>query len=61
MRAVSPAGDGIYVTNKDQDKPLTLAMDGTLISTFTDHELHGVYMGCSCYNCGTSACLWIHL
>ncbi|KAH3858364.1 hypothetical protein DPMN_100987 [Dreissena polymorpha] len=37
--AVSPAEDRIYMTNYDQHKLLTLAMDGTLISTFTDPEL----------------------
>ncbi|XP_052215213.1 uncharacterized protein LOC127833805 [Dreissena polymorpha] len=37
--AVSPAGDKIYVTNYDQHKLITLATDGTLISTFTDPEL----------------------
>ncbi|KAH3703494.1 hypothetical protein DPMN_078531 [Dreissena polymorpha] len=34
--AVSPAGDRIYVTNCNQHTLLTLAMDGNLISTFTD-------------------------
>ena len=37
--AVSPAGDKIYVTNFDKNKLITLATDGTLISTFTDPEL----------------------
>ncbi|KAH3779310.1 hypothetical protein DPMN_157111 [Dreissena polymorpha] len=37
--AVSPAGDKIYATNHDQHKLITLATDGTLISTFTDPEL----------------------
>ncbi|XP_052253921.1 uncharacterized protein LOC127860121 isoform X1 [Dreissena polymorpha] len=37
--SVSPAGDRIYVTNHRQHKLLTLATDGTLISTFTDPEL----------------------
>ncbi|KAH3792061.1 hypothetical protein DPMN_145551 [Dreissena polymorpha] len=37
--AVSPSGDKIYVTNQDQHKLITLATDGTLISTFTDPEL----------------------
>ncbi|KAH3829128.1 hypothetical protein DPMN_131116 [Dreissena polymorpha] len=37
--AVSLAGDRIYVTNYYQSKLLTLAMDGTLISKFTDPEL----------------------
>ncbi|XP_052276139.1 uncharacterized protein LOC127875256 [Dreissena polymorpha] len=37
--AVSPAGDKIYVTNNCQHKLITLATDGTLISTFTDREL----------------------
>ncbi|KAH3710582.1 uncharacterized protein LOC127858404 [Dreissena polymorpha] len=39
--AVSPAGDKIYVTNYNQHKVLTLATDGSLISTFTDPELQG--------------------
>ncbi|KAH3707255.1 hypothetical protein DPMN_066654 [Dreissena polymorpha] len=37
--AVSPAGDRIYVTNRGQHKLLTLAIDGTLISTFNYPEL----------------------
>ncbi|XP_052235319.1 uncharacterized protein LOC127847445 [Dreissena polymorpha] len=37
--AVSPDGDKIYVTNYRQHKLLTLATDGTLISTFMDPEL----------------------
>ncbi|KAH3782183.1 hypothetical protein DPMN_160095 [Dreissena polymorpha] len=37
--AVSPAGDRIYVTNHSQHKLITLATDGTQISTFTDPEL----------------------
>ncbi|XP_052221852.1 uncharacterized protein LOC127838265 [Dreissena polymorpha] len=37
--AVSPSGHRIYVTNKPQHKLITLATDGTLISTFTDPEL----------------------
>ncbi|XP_052232901.1 uncharacterized protein LOC127845790 isoform X2 [Dreissena polymorpha] len=37
--AVNPAGDRIYVTNLFQHKLITLATDGTLISTFTDPEL----------------------
>ncbi|XP_052220540.1 uncharacterized protein LOC127837456 isoform X1 [Dreissena polymorpha] len=37
--AVSPAGDRIYITNYAQDKLITLATDGTLISTFMDPEL----------------------
>ncbi|KAH3850779.1 hypothetical protein DPMN_093252 [Dreissena polymorpha] len=37
--ALSPAGDRIYVTNLNQHKLLTLASDGSLISTFTDPEL----------------------
>ncbi|XP_052220242.1 uncharacterized protein LOC127837321 [Dreissena polymorpha] len=32
--AVSPAGDRIYVLNNTQHKVITLAIDGTLISTF---------------------------
>ncbi|XP_052267088.1 uncharacterized protein LOC127868936 isoform X2 [Dreissena polymorpha] len=39
--AVSPSGDRIYVTNNRQHKLLTLAKDGTVISTFTDTELRG--------------------
>ncbi|XP_052251315.1 uncharacterized protein LOC127858319 [Dreissena polymorpha] len=45
--AVSPARDMIYVTNYAQHKLITLAMDGTLISSFTDPELlhpHGVHV-----------------
>ncbi|XP_052231849.1 uncharacterized protein LOC127845155 [Dreissena polymorpha] len=38
--AVSPSGDRIYVTNRSQHKLLTLARDGTVISNFTDRELH---------------------
>ncbi|KAH3776940.1 uncharacterized protein LOC127843632 [Dreissena polymorpha] len=41
--AVCPAGDMIYVTNNSQHKLITLAMDGTLISTFTDPELRHPY------------------
>ncbi|KAH3779132.1 hypothetical protein DPMN_180611 [Dreissena polymorpha] len=37
--AVSPSGDRIYVTNYEHHKLLTLARDGTVISTFTDTEL----------------------
>ncbi|KAH3779311.1 hypothetical protein DPMN_157112 [Dreissena polymorpha] len=36
---ISPGGDKIYVTNCNQYKLITLATDGTLISTFTDPEL----------------------
>ncbi|XP_052222316.1 uncharacterized protein LOC127838540 [Dreissena polymorpha] len=36
--AVSPAGDRIYVTNYWQHKVITLATDGTLISTFTEQD-----------------------
>ena len=39
--ALSLSGDRIYVTNKSQHKLLTLARDGTVISTFTDSELQG--------------------
>ncbi|KAH3853410.1 uncharacterized protein LOC127875279 [Dreissena polymorpha] len=45
--AVSPAGDRIYVTNNSHHKLITLATDGTLISTFKDRELQdpwGVYV-----------------
>ncbi|KAH3819912.1 uncharacterized protein LOC127881637 [Dreissena polymorpha] len=41
--AVSPAGDRIYVTNYEQQKLLTLATDGTLISTFEHSEVQGPY------------------
>ncbi|XP_052249462.1 uncharacterized protein LOC127857134 [Dreissena polymorpha] len=37
--ALSPFGDRIYVTNLSENKLLTLAADGSLISTFTDPEL----------------------
>ncbi|KAH3791875.1 hypothetical protein DPMN_145366 [Dreissena polymorpha] len=37
--AVSPAVERIYVTNFSQHTLITLATDGTLISTFTDPEL----------------------
>ncbi|XP_052252512.1 uncharacterized protein LOC127859294 [Dreissena polymorpha] len=37
--ALSPAADRVYVTNNCQHKLFTLAMDGSLMSTFTDHEL----------------------
>ncbi|KAH3792050.1 hypothetical protein DPMN_145539 [Dreissena polymorpha] len=37
--AVSPARDRIYVTNETQNKLITLATDGTLLSTFMDSEL----------------------
>ncbi|KAH3851953.1 uncharacterized protein LOC127874844 [Dreissena polymorpha] len=37
--AVSPSGDRIYVTIRNQHKLLTLAKDGAVISTFTDTEL----------------------
>ncbi|XP_052230337.1 uncharacterized protein LOC127844280 [Dreissena polymorpha] len=39
--AVSPSGDRIYVTNFSQHKLLTLATNGTLISTFDHSELQG--------------------
>ncbi|KAH3749292.1 uncharacterized protein LOC127846946 [Dreissena polymorpha] len=38
--AVSPTGDRIYVTYPAQHKLLTLARDGTLLSTFTDPKLN---------------------
>ncbi|XP_052219463.1 uncharacterized protein LOC127836865 [Dreissena polymorpha] len=41
--AVSPAGDWIYVLNNTQNKVITLAIDGTLISTFEDPELQSPY------------------
>ncbi|KAH3802905.1 hypothetical protein DPMN_156702 [Dreissena polymorpha] len=37
--AVSPTGDKIYVTDYNRHQLLTLSRDGTLLSTFTDHEL----------------------
>ncbi|KAH3777641.1 hypothetical protein DPMN_179089 [Dreissena polymorpha] len=37
--AVSPNGDRIYVTKKGQGKILTLAKDGTVLSTFSSPEL----------------------
>ncbi|KAH3801109.1 hypothetical protein DPMN_154754 [Dreissena polymorpha] len=37
--AVSPDGDRIYVTNNSQHKLITLATDGTLISTFKDPKI----------------------
>ncbi|XP_052271641.1 uncharacterized protein LOC127872348 [Dreissena polymorpha] len=39
--AVSPSADKIYVTNHVDHKLLTLASDGTVISTFTDPEMKG--------------------
>ncbi|XP_052239135.1 uncharacterized protein LOC127850275 isoform X2 [Dreissena polymorpha] len=44
--ALSLAGDRIYVTNNTQHKLLTLATEGTLISTFTDPELQGPQAVC---------------
>ncbi|KAH3693674.1 hypothetical protein DPMN_081114 [Dreissena polymorpha] len=35
---MSPAGDRIYITNHSQNKLITFATDGTLISIFTDPE-----------------------
>ncbi|KAH3784350.1 uncharacterized protein LOC127841687 [Dreissena polymorpha] len=37
--AVSPTGDKLYITSRDQNKLLTLARDGTLLATFTDPAL----------------------
>ncbi|XP_052232858.1 uncharacterized protein LOC127845767 [Dreissena polymorpha] len=37
--AVSPTGDKLYITNYNQDKLLTLARDGSVLSIFTDPEL----------------------
>ncbi|KAH3799960.1 hypothetical protein DPMN_153584 [Dreissena polymorpha] len=39
MCAVSPAGDRIYVIKHGYEKVITMATDGTLISTFMDPEL----------------------
>ncbi|KAH3722028.1 uncharacterized protein LOC127854459 [Dreissena polymorpha] len=41
--AVSLPGDRIYVTNHIHSKLLTLATDGTIISSFTDPELRNPY------------------
>ncbi|KAH3722030.1 uncharacterized protein LOC127854457 [Dreissena polymorpha] len=41
--AVSLTGERIYVTNYLQHKLLTLATDGTIISSFTDRELQCPY------------------
>ncbi|KAH3829826.1 hypothetical protein DPMN_103055 [Dreissena polymorpha] len=37
--AVSPTGDKLYITNNCQHKLLTLARDGSVLATFTDHAL----------------------
>ncbi|XP_052248814.1 uncharacterized protein LOC127856561 isoform X1 [Dreissena polymorpha] len=37
--AVSPTGDKLYVTNHSQNKLLTLARDGSVLSIFVDDEL----------------------
>ncbi|KAH3750422.1 protein PML-like isoform X2 [Dreissena polymorpha] len=37
--AVSPTGDKLYITNYIQHKLLTLARDGSVLSTFMDYEL----------------------
>ncbi|KAH3796475.1 uncharacterized protein LOC127836932 [Dreissena polymorpha] len=39
--AVSPTGDKLYITNYKQDKLLTLARDGSVLSIFKDPELLG--------------------
>ncbi|KAH3897631.1 hypothetical protein DPMN_021824 [Dreissena polymorpha] len=39
--AVSPTGDKLYIANYSQHKLLTLAMDGTLLTTLTDPKLEG--------------------
>ena len=44
--AVSPIGDRIYVINDDHDKLLTLSSDGTLLSSFTDTNLHSPLCVC---------------
>ncbi|KAH3896034.1 hypothetical protein DPMN_020205 [Dreissena polymorpha] len=41
--AVSPTGDRLYITSPDQHKLLTLARDGTLLATYTDSALDGLY------------------
>ncbi|KAH3749237.1 uncharacterized protein LOC127847293 isoform X2 [Dreissena polymorpha] len=45
--AVSPTGDKLYITNYSHNKLLTLARDGSVLATFTDHALinpNGVHM-----------------
>ncbi|XP_052231846.1 uncharacterized protein LOC127845152 [Dreissena polymorpha] len=37
--AVSPTGDKLYIINLSQNKLLTLARDGSVLATFTDHAL----------------------
>ncbi|XP_052237008.1 uncharacterized protein LOC127848538 isoform X2 [Dreissena polymorpha] len=37
--AVSPTGDKLYITDYSQNKLLTLARDGSVLATFTDHAL----------------------
>ncbi|KAH3771555.1 protein PML-like [Dreissena polymorpha] len=37
--AVSPTGDKLYIINCPQQKLLTLARDGSVLATFTDHAL----------------------
>ncbi|KAH3728946.1 hypothetical protein DPMN_054909 [Dreissena polymorpha] len=37
--AVSPTGDKLYIINNNQHKLLTLARDGSVLATFTDHAL----------------------
>ncbi|KAH3737477.1 hypothetical protein DPMN_044070 [Dreissena polymorpha] len=39
--AVSPTGDRLYITSRNQNKLLTLARDGTLLATYTDPALDG--------------------
>ncbi|XP_052214318.1 uncharacterized protein LOC127832970 [Dreissena polymorpha] len=45
--AVSPTGDKLYITSSSQNKLLTLAIDGSVLSTFMDPELkypRGIYV-----------------
>ncbi|KAH3818942.1 hypothetical protein DPMN_120670 [Dreissena polymorpha] len=39
--AVSPTGDRLYITSRNQDKLHTLARDGTLLATYTGPALDG--------------------
>ncbi|KAH3879373.1 hypothetical protein DPMN_003275 [Dreissena polymorpha] len=41
--AVSPTGDRLYITSYWNNKLLTLARDGTLLATYTDPALRGLY------------------
>ncbi|KAH3749414.1 uncharacterized protein LOC127847627 isoform X1 [Dreissena polymorpha] len=42
--AVSPTGDKLYITNVSNKKVLTLARDGSVLATFTDHALLEPYV-----------------